>query len=90
MISKGDIFALGNLARINVTDQESEELSKDFEKILGYISVIEKAGVEKINPSTLNIARADEVVAFLDSKKVLSSSVGSDGKYIKVKKVLPE
>lgn len=50
MISKTEIEKLAELARIEVTDAEVEDLQKDLERILSYANELNRAEIGAIEP----------------------------------------
>ena len=50
MISKTEIEKLAELARIEVTDAEIEDLQKDLERILSYANELNRAEIGAVEP----------------------------------------
>jgi aspartyl/glutamyl-tRNA(Asn/Gln) amidotransferase C subunit len=46
-IDKNEIEKLARLTRLAVSEDEANAFAKDIEKVLGYVSIIQKASVEK-------------------------------------------
>lgn len=96
MIDSKEIDKLAELSRIEMTLEEKKEIQKDLESILGYVSEIQEVSTDlAVSPEerleTLhNVMRADDNVnkegAYTD--KIVKSAPKSEGKYIKVKKIL--
>lgn len=89
----GEIKVLADKARINITEDEMKELSADFDNILGYISQIDKSGVDgaqKANTSLKNIYREDEIVNSGGefTKDIINEMPDSEDGFLKVKKIL--
>lgn len=92
MITKEEVINLANLARIKVTDEEVEKLTKEVDAILGYVGQIQEVTkeVEKTAPKLRNVMR-DDVVTNKDNEyteRLLDNAPNRDGKYLKVKKIL--
>ena len=92
-MEKSDIEHLANLARIQLDDEEKTELATSITEILGYVSqVTDIAATEKEKKAEglYNVMRDDEPAheagAFTDA--ILKSAPASEGRYVKVKKIL--
>ncbi len=98
-----EVLKLAKLARIEVSDEEAESLSHEFEAILGYVGQVK----EITSPQPLSLSRrgvdsraasGGEVNVFREdanphesgkfSEAVLKNAPARDGDYIKVKKIL--
>lgn len=97
MITTEDIESLANLARIDVKDEEKEHLRSSMEGILNYVSEVGKissddgSAVSAPEAGALrNVFREDgephESGIYTDG--VLENAPGTEGEYIKVKKIL--
>lgn len=60
MIGKEEIQKLGHLARLNISDEEVESLTKDLNSILDYVSQIEKLDTSGV-PITNNVLGMENV-----------------------------
>ena len=94
-ITKKDVDKLADLSRIEMTDDEKNEIQKDLESILGYVSelqevVAEEPPVEDRIGMLKNVMREDEGphAERTHTKEVVASAPNSEGDYIKVKKIL--
>lgn len=95
-MDKDKVLKLAELARIKIGDAEAENLSREFESILGYVSEVKK--VDKLNKSDKlskdfairNVFREDSEghESGLYTEKILSQAPSRKGDYIKVKKIL--
>lgn len=96
MISKSEVKKLAELARIDVHDKELEGLTKDLEKILEYVSQLEKFSVDMdtgnipMLSDNRNVMREDGIghESCLYTKDLLDSAPRTDGPFIKVDKVI--
>lgn len=87
-----EIEKLAKLARINLSSEEKEKLQKEFEAILGYISILKEAdtgetAARKIE--TMNVLRKDENAhkAGEFAKELFEGTPFVEGGYVKVKHV---
>ncbi|WP_212698396.1 Asp-tRNA(Asn)/Glu-tRNA(Gln) amidotransferase subunit GatC [Vallitalea pronyensis] len=65
-ITKEQIEHVANLARLNLTDNEKEQMTKDMVAIINFANQINEQEVENINPTDhvipiTNVFRKDEV-----------------------------
>ncbi len=95
-MNREEIAHLARLARIRLTDSELAHLEKDLSSIVSYVSVVsEIVGSDEDSAPQLgvrhNIFRPDEVTNQPDqfTKDILAEMPETDGRYLKVKKILP-
>lgn len=97
-MDKEKVLDLAKLARIEIGDEEAENLSHEFDSILGYVGEIKNAGL-KIQDvgfkneegfTTKNVMRDDKEPheSGIYTEKILEQAPRRDGAYIKVKKIL--
>ena len=95
-ITKEDVNKLADLSRIEMTDTEKDEIQKDLESILGYVSEIQEVATdlddspEERLDALHNIMREDDNVneEGVYTDKIITSAPKSEDNYIKVKKIL--
>ena len=92
MITKEDIKNLAELARIEISDTESESLTSQIDSILEYVGQIKDSiGVpDRVIPKLKNIMR-DDIVTNDEgeyTEKLLMNSPQRGSQYFKVKKIL--
>ena len=80
MISKKDVEHIASLARIYLQDEETAEITKNLESILGYVNKLQKLDVSDIGPTShalalKNVFREDNVKDSLSQEKALSIAV---------------
>ncbi len=85
-----DIKKLATLARIDMTEQEMEDLKKDFDSILGYIDQIRSVDVPESDfvSDVRNVARADEATSFAGRENIIKQFPDNDEDALKVPSVL--
>lgn len=92
MITSKDIKNLADLARIEISDAEAENLTGEMDAILGYVGQIKDAvgDIKQIIPKLHNIMRDDVSTntARQYTEDLLDSAPAREGDYIKVKKIL--
>lgn len=93
MISKEEVERIAKLARLELTEKESEKMQKDLSAILDYFNLLKKVPApEKLakNKSDLSAVRKDKAEprdAGLAERLIAAAPDKKDG-YIKVKVIL--
>ncbi len=93
MISKDEVQHIAKLARLELTEKETEKMQKDLSSILDYFNLLEKADTTKVQKpieKKANVLRKDEAIekpASLANNLVQQAPDKKDG-YIKVKSIL--
>lgn len=93
MIGKDDVKKLAELSRLELTPKEMNELSKDIESILAYVSELtEIATKEPVNETGAlrNVMRKDEKPheSGIFTDVLLKAAPNREKNYFKVKKIL--
>ena len=88
-----DVEKLAQLARIDISEGEKEELLKDLQGILGYIDQVQAVSVdmgEREAGELRNVMREDvnphEPGVY--TEKILASAPATENGYVKVKQIL--
>ena len=94
-MNKDKVLDLARLARIDISDEEAESLSHEFESILNYVGEVKavSAGSFKLEASGFpiqNVMREDNDAheSGVYTEKILEQVPAREGDYIKVKKIL--
>jgi aspartyl-tRNA(Asn)/glutamyl-tRNA(Gln) amidotransferase subunit C len=92
-ISIKDVEKIAELARLNLTPEEKNKFTKQFNIILEYFNKLNELDTSRIEPlsHTLdisNIFREDQVQPSLPVEKVLENAPDKTGNYFKVPKVI--
>ncbi len=95
MLTKDEIKHIAALARISLTDEETEKYQKDLSAILDYFKKLEELDTEKIEPighitGRFNSFREDKQEDFgsLEKVAIMKNAPETKDKFIKVKSVL--
>ncbi len=86
-----DVENLAELARIDLSEKEKNEILKDMDGILEYIKSIENADVGDvaIEHEVYNVWREDEIEPRdFDREDIIKQFPKRQGNYLKVKKIL--
>lgn len=93
MISKEQVQHIAKLARLELTEQETEKMQKDLSSILDYFNLLKKAKVSKKAGAAAkgnNGTREDKVVEHSSTlaNTLIGASPDKKDDYIKVKQVM--
>ncbi len=76
-----EVKRIANLAKLNISDEEIDQLADEFKRILGFIDQLSKVDVENIKPfyelNTTNHFRDDKVID-QHGRKVVESLAPSE------------
>jgi len=95
MITNETVTHLASLAHISITNEETDSLKNDLEKILAYVedinsvdTEINQGGVSQVAGS--NVVREDEITndAGVYTEKLVALAPQKEGDYFTVKKIL--
>ena len=94
-MKREDIAHLAILARIELSEQELQNLEGELSSIMSYVSVISQMASDDADMTPVlgarhNIFRADEVTNEADeyTADLLAQMPRTEGRYMKVKKIL--
>ena len=92
-ISKEEVERIAQLARIELTEKDTEKYKKELSGILDYIEVLNKVDTTSIDPTAqvtglLNVYEEDVKNPSLDRDEILKNAPDKKDGYIKVKPVL--
>lgn len=92
-ISKDSINHLAHLSRIELKQNELEELFKQLEDIIVFIGTLNKLDVKSINPTNhilpiSNVLREDTHLDSLAVDKVLDNAPRKEGNFFVVPKII--
>ena len=95
MISKEQVLHIAKLARLELTEQETEKMQKDLSAILDYFALLQKAPKlskkeKMISLPVEKVTRKDEVVVKNTNiaNTLISAAPSQQDGYIKVKAIL--
>lgn len=86
-----DVEKIAMLARIKLSDEEKEIFSKEFEKIVKWISElkdVDTSGVEAFRSCCSSNLREDLARDFENTKNIISNFPDKEFDFVKVKKVI--
>jgi aspartyl-tRNA(Asn)/glutamyl-tRNA(Gln) amidotransferase subunit C len=92
-LSTKEIEYVARLARLEVTDKETEKFTAQLNDILGYIDKLNEIDTTGVEPMTHAIAvtnafREDKIVDSIGTEKSLSNAPDGRGEFFRVPKVI--
>jgi aspartyl-tRNA(Asn)/glutamyl-tRNA(Gln) amidotransferase subunit C len=92
-VTKEDAMKTAHLARISITEEESEKLAKDLTRILDFFDKIGELNTDDITPANhilevSNVYREDKVSESISSDEVIKNAPKSFESFITVPKVI--
>ena len=92
-ITVKDVQYVANLARLELTDEELENLTKQLDGILTYMNKLNELDTEGIEPLShvlplKNVYREDKVTSSLPVEEALKNAPSREGGFFKVPKVI--
>jgi len=92
MISNDEVKRLASLARIELTEKETETFAKDMGAILTYVDAVKAVSGAEIEDKGINLKNVlrDDVVREDKSytEAILKNAPNKSGEYIAVKKII--
>jgi aspartyl-tRNA(Asn)/glutamyl-tRNA(Gln) amidotransferase subunit C len=92
-VTKEDIKYIADLARLQFTEEESEQMAAEMSKILDYVETLEEVDTSNVEPLEHVIDleyrfRKDEAKEPLDHEKALKNAPDADSDYFRVPRVI--
>lgn len=92
-LSLDEVRHVASLARLRLTDEETEQYRRELSTVLAHIDMLKKLDVEGVepmsHPSDLTNRLADDVVEpSLDVETLLGGAPAVEGRFLTVPKVL--
>ncbi len=94
-IDDEQVRRIAHLARLNLTDEEVQQLGSQLSSILDYMQTLDELDTDGIEPTAhplpvRNVFREDETTASLGTSRVLANAPATDAPFFKVPKVLDQ
>ena len=93
-LSRDDVLKLAQLARLDLTDEEVAEYSRELTEILHYVEQLQGVDIDGLTPTNqvtglTNVARKDEVKDYgYESRDLLKNVPQTEADQIKVKRMI--
>ena len=94
-ITKEEVKKVAHLARLELNENEINDHAEQLEKILDYITQLEKIDTDDVLPTTraievINVFRKDEKKSSDCNEEILDLGPSREDKYFKVPKIINE
>lgn len=92
MISKEEVKHIAKLARLGLSEKETEKFQKELSSILDYIEKLKEVDISEVEATSHpffveNVMRGDEPHRGEDGKKLVSQAPDRKDNFIKVKSI---
>ncbi len=92
-ISNQTIDKLSNLAQLQFSEKEKEDIKIDLEKMIGFIEQLQKVDTDNVEPlihisDAVNVLRADEIKGSVVVEEALKNAPNKDDLFFTVPKVI--
>lgn len=92
-INREQVRKVANLARLEITTDEEEQLTAQLSSILEYFEQLSELDTTDVPPTTRaidvsNVTRADELQPYPDRDALLGEAPDQDGDFFKVPQIL--
>ena len=93
-VTKKDVQYVANLAMLQLTDNEAEDLKEDMNEILGYIDTLNEVDttnvkpLEHVNEITASSFRKDKAENPVSHEDALKNAPDADSDYFRVPRVI--
>lgn len=92
-ISRQDVEHVALLARLELTEQETEEYTEQLNSILEYAAMLDKLDTNAVSPTAHvvpihNVMREDEVRESIQQEKVLQNAPDPEDGFFRVPKIV--
>ena len=92
-ITTQTVDKLSNLAQLQFSETEKEEIKSDLNKMIGFIEQLEKIDTTGVEPllhisDAVNVLREDRIAGSISREDALLNAPSSDGQFFTVPKVI--
>ena len=95
MLDREQVHKVANLARLEMTEAEAEQMATQMSSILEYFEQLSELDTDGVPPTTRaidvsNVTRPDELRPYLNREAILKEAPDPDGDFFRVPKILSE
>ena len=95
MIERGDVEAVARLARLQLTDAETERLREQLSAILGYIDKLRALDTDGVEPTShavplVNVMRDDAPEPCLPAEAMLANAPDRVDEFFRVPRIIED
>ena len=93
IIDREQVRKVANLARLEMKDEEEEQMTTQLSSILEYFQQLSELNTTDVLPTTRaidvsNVTRPDELQPYPDREAILTEAPDQDGDFFKVPQIL--
>jgi aspartyl-tRNA(Asn)/glutamyl-tRNA(Gln) amidotransferase subunit C len=93
LMDKNVVKYVARLARLKLTEQEEDRMTRDLGDVLKYMEKLNELGTSNVQPTSsilgiTNVLRDDKTVSSGIEDKILENAPERQGRFFKVKRVL--
>ncbi|HOZ85316.1 MAG TPA: Asp-tRNA(Asn)/Glu-tRNA(Gln) amidotransferase subunit GatC [Niabella sp.] len=84
---------LAHLSKLSFTEQEKKDISKDLQKMIGFVEKLNELDLKDIEPlmhmsDEINVLREDVVTGSISREEALRNAPATEGQFFLVPKVI--
>lgn len=92
-ITKEQVLHVAHLARLAITDEEAEKMTKELDAIIGYAELLNELDTDNVEPTThvldlKNVMREDEPRKWIDREDALKNAPDKKNGQFRVPSIL--
>ncbi|MFP7255018.1 Asp-tRNA(Asn)/Glu-tRNA(Gln) amidotransferase subunit GatC [Terribacillus sp. 179-K 1B1 HS] len=92
-ITKEQVLHVAHLARLAITDEEAEKMTKELDAIIGYAELLNELDTDNVEPTThvldlKNVMREDEPRKWIDREDALKNAPDQKNGQFRVPSIL--
>lgn len=92
-ITKEKVLHVAHLARLAITDEEAEKMTKELDAIIGYAELLNELDTDNVEPTThvldlKNVMREDEARKWIDREDALKNAPDQKNGQFRVPSIL--
>lgn len=92
-VSKEELYHIAKLAKLEISEQEADELTKKVSDIIEFSNTLSQVDVEGVSPTAhildmKNVFRKDKVEPSFDRQEILQNAPQAQGGCVSVPKVV--
>lgn len=92
-VNEALVDKLAHLSKLSFTEQEKKDISKDLQKMIGFVDKLNELDLQDIEPlmhmsEEINVLRDDEIKGSVSREEALKNAPDTDGQFFLVPKVI--
>lgn len=92
-VNEALVDKLAHLSKLSFTEQEKKDISKDLQKMIGFVDKLNELDLQDTEPlmhmsEEINVLRDDEIKGSVSREEALKNAPDTDGQFFLVPKVI--